>query len=421
MRIANGRTDPAARPVDLSELTSSDRRLARTILDNLDTTCLSNEHTATAKITLMAAVQCCLAGLMHAAHTDGSVPEHTTARIEATATWWAERDLPIAVLHHAIHASVTVAVDLAGKQLFRYGAPAIHRSGMLMVDALRALTVAVSRGYSSEVRAASTQQRAADQSLTAALLADGTTLTQAHHDTLSAHYLVVAVALARHPQEDHLDVDGRIVARRKLRRVQAELATIAEPKVLSLLSTDGGTLLIPTTATIDIEGTDTSAGDWAGRLITRLGHSAGAPVTATAVAARRDEIPQATEIAHHLLDLAVLLQRGPGLHLFRDLACEYQITRPGPANQRLQSYLRPLEATPELHETLRTYLATEGSRQATARRLEISVNAVRHRLQRITELTGLDPQTTPDRWNLIAGMITRNADTRSASRTRHTD
>ena len=76
--------------------------------------------------------------------------------------------------------------------------------------------------------------------------------------------------------------------------------------------------------------------------IDRLAHVAGAPVRATFIEAEQPAIPKAADLAHELLDLAVHLGRGPGLHRFRDLACEYQLSRPGRANLRIRSVLDPL-------------------------------------------------------------------------------
>ena len=47
--------------------------------------------------------------------------------------------------------------------------------------------------------------------------------------------------------------------------------------------------------------------------------------------------------------------------------------------------------------TLRSFLATNGSLQATAREQYLHVNTVRHRLARVRDLTGRDPLVFADR------------------------
>jgi DNA-binding PucR family transcriptional regulator len=51
----------------------------------------------------------------------------------------------------------------------------------------------------------------------------------------------------------------------------------------------------------------------------------------------------------------------------------------------------------ELVKTLATYLETDGSLVATARAQFLHVNTVRHRLERIAQITGRDPQVFSDR------------------------
>nr|WP_246461999.1 helix-turn-helix domain-containing protein [Nocardia transvalensis] len=245
------------------------------------------------------------------------------------------------------------------------------------------------------------ERRVASQTLVSALLTGRVDPATARRNgvDLADTYVVLAVALGEHPDEQDARVDGSVVARRKLRRVQAELAREPGERALSLLSVDGGTVLVPTTGD---EGDGTLDA-----LIDRLGEAASAPVTAAFVAAPRDRIPRAADRAHQLLDLALRLGRGPGLHRFQELACEYQLVQPGPANRHLRSLLDPLQNEPELLDTVDAYFAAQCKRESAARRLGISVSAVRRRLERITALTGLNPDTPTDLWYLRASVVTR--------------
>lgn len=58
----------------------------------------------------------------------------------------------------------------------------------------------------------------------------------------------------------------------------------------------------------------------------------------------------------------------------------------------------------ELVETLREFLASEGGLQATASKLYVHVNTVRHRLKRIEQLTGRDPYTLAGKVDLTIAL-----------------
>ncbi|RDI42001.1 PucR family transcriptional regulator, partial [Nocardia mexicana] len=188
-------------------------------------------------------------------------------------------------------------------------------------------------------------------------------------------------------------------ARRKLRRLQAELATRCGSTALSLLSVDGGTLLLP----VEAAGDDTLD-----ELIASLSRAARVPVTATVVTAGTDTIPTAADQAHQLLDMVSRLRLEPGLYRFDHLALEYQLTRPGPGLEFLRSLLVPLDEHPELLDTLRTHIAHNLNRQRTARLLHVHTNTVDYRLKRIGQLTGFDPTQASGLWYLRSALVARS-------------
>ncbi|WP_051182983.1 PucR family transcriptional regulator [Nocardia vinacea] len=351
---------------------------------------------------LITIARCGLEGVTAAIRTGRPVPERTVTRLEAIAARMADRELPIALIQHVMHAGIKAGFELVASDRPRSVRQGLFTDGARLIQATQALSTAVLRGYVGEVRAMTGDRRVAAQTLVSALLAGKADPTMAHRcgTELSPSYFVVAVALGPHPDENDRRLDSRVVARRKLRRVQAELATIRECRALSILSVDGGTILIPTEFAADVE-------ERLDDLIARLTRAAAAPMTATFTASPRRRIPPAADRVHKLLDLALRLDRGPGLHRFEDLAHEYQLIQPGPGYQHLRAILDPLRAEPGLLDTLRTYFAAQGKRAPTARRLGVSTSAVRRRLIRITELTGLDPENATDAWYLRSSLVAR--------------
>jgi purine catabolism regulator len=98
---------------------------------------------------------------------------------------------------------------------------------------------------------------------------------------------------------------------------------------------------------------------------------------------------------------------GPGVHRCRPLKLfDLLLSRPNPAVRGLsEQILGPLtrfdaEHKADLVETLRTYLATDGSVQATAEQLVVHRNTVRYRVDQIEKLTGRSLTATEDRTEL---------------------
>lgn len=380
--------------------------LARSVVDGLNLTAVADRLDNRLRADLLELVRCSMHELTEA--PAGTDPRQVSDRIESIARRWAQRDLPVEILHRAVHAAVSASLQYWARGVAWSDGRVVRAEGAGLIDVLRTLSAAVARGYAAEVRAMTTEGRVAAATLASGLLAGRAVGTLAAGSTagLANSYLVVAVAIGAHPQESDPRLDARVVARRKLRRIQAELATGCRPRALSLLSVDGGTILIPAQA--PATGADhTAVEQWVGERIDRLAQVAGAPVTATFVAADQSAIPQTADLAHELLDLAVHLGRGPGLHRFRDLACEYQLSRPGRANRRIRSVLDPLRGDPALLDTLRAFLGSPGTQDAVARRLGVSVGTLRRRLVRIATLTGLDPETAKGSWYLRSSLVAR--------------
>ncbi|WP_306362874.1 CdaR family transcriptional regulator [Nocardia sp. CC227C] len=344
---------------------------------------------------------------------DGRDIPTKTERLHEAAAQWAREGVPIDTIHHAIHEGFKIGFDLvvsAATSRYRGDdelrlSPGDYTSlidgAKLVVEMLDRMTSTVSLAYVRELRAVVSEHHTAVHTLTSALLGGHPTSTMARECgiEIAESYSVLALTIPPHPEESDPTIDGKVVARRKLRRVQAELATRCADAALSLLSVDGGTILIPVTAKRPEELDD---------LVTDLSRAARVPITATTVSATPSEIPTAAEQAHDLLDMVHRLHCVRGLYRFDDLALEYQLTRPGPGREYLGSLLDRLDEHPELLETLQRHIANNLNRQRTARVLHVHTNTVDYRLKRIAQLTGFDPTQASGLWYLRSALVARS-------------
>ncbi|NNH70531.1 helix-turn-helix domain-containing protein [Nocardia uniformis] len=345
---------------------------------------------------------------------DGQDLPAKTERLQDAAAQWAREGVPIDTIHHAIHEGFKIGFDLVvSTATARYRgedseltlAPGDYESlidgAKLVVEMLDRMTSAVSVAYVRELRAVVGEHHTAVHTLTSALLGGHPTSTMARECgiEIAESYYVLALTIPAHPEESDPTLDGKVVARRKLRRVQAELATRCADTALSLLSVDGGTILIPATidAPADLD-----------ELIIQLSRAGRVPITATTVTATPSEIPTAADQAHELLDMVHRLQCVRGLYRFDDLALEFQLTRPGPGREYLGSLLDRLDEHPELLETLQRHIANNLNRQRTARVLHVHTNTVDYRLKRIAQLTGFDPTQASGLWYLRSALVARS-------------
>ena len=347
-----------------------------------------------------------------AAVLDGrDVPtEKEVAQLATAAGNWAREGIPLDVVVHAVHEGTKLAQALvAGRST---SAAANTELGARTVDLLDLMTTTVTMSYLREYRAVAGQHHNAVHTLTTALLAGQATAGMAREcgTTVATAYHVVAVSLPESTTDPDIGHDARITARRVLRRVQSELAAQCGAEGLHLLSTRGGTILVPTTSTERIT-----------EIVHALAESAAVPLTAVHAEAATDSVPEISRTLHDMLDIAVGLdgslpdQGRTQVYRFGDLAAEYQLTRPGPTRAALAAKLDPLAEHPYLYETLCVYLLTEQSRQRAARRLHIHPNTVDYRLKRILEFTGIDATHPEGMWVLRAAMIARTCPRRPTS------
>jgi sugar diacid utilization regulator len=331
----------------------------------------------------------------------GDANGYAVTRMEDAAAQWAREGVPIDSILHSIHEGCKIGHRMLVAAATSTDTENLVATGQVIIEMLDTMTTTVSMAYLREHRAVAAEHHTAVHTLTSALLSGHATSTMARECgiDIAEAYHVVAVTLPAHPDESNPAVNATVVARRKLRRVQATLAGRCGHDTLALLSTDGGTILVPTSA-LEPQELDP--------LVNALSESAGVPITATCMEAATAQIPEAVDQLHELLDLVTRMGPRPGLHRFNELALEYQLTRPGPGRTFLASLLDPLDPYPELLETLTVHLGNDFNRQRTARMLYIHANTVDYRLKRIKQLTGFDPAQPAGLWYLHSALIARN-------------
>ncbi|WP_280273453.1 PucR family transcriptional regulator [Nocardia wallacei] len=356
----------------------------------MPTDAVSGDFTSATRLCLELAV---------AMYEGSDVPEKIS-RLENAAAGWAQEGIPLGTIHRAVHEGFRLGTDLVYANATPADFEDVKHASRRVLDVLETITVTISDAYVKEQRAAVAEHHHAVHTLTTALLSGHPTSTMARECgiEIADSYHVLALSIPPHPDERNPALNRSVVARRKLRRVQSTLATHSKGSALSLLSVDGGTALVPTTALADID---------LDILVDALSAAARVPITAAVAHGGPETIPEATSQAHQLLDTVEHLHARPGLHRMRNFAAEYQITRPGAGREALCALLAPLDDHPELLETLARYIANNLNRRRSARDLHVHTNTVDYRLKRIGRLTGCDPTTPIGLWSLRSALLVR--------------
>ncbi|WP_234391034.1 PucR family transcriptional regulator [Nocardia suismassiliense] len=331
---------------------------------------------------------------------DGSDGSESTQQLRAAAEGWAREGIPIDTIHHAVHEGFKLGFDLVVADATAADFDSLKSASRRLFEILNTITTTVSHAYVTELRTVLSDDRTTAYTLTSALLRGNCTSTMARECgiEIADSYWVVAVAFPPHPEQSNARLDPKAAAQRRLRRIQAALAEKCAGNPLSLLSVDGGTILLPATL-LPNEDLDV--------LIDELSVAAHVPITATVITAQTAQIPGAADQAHELLDMVQWLAYPGGLYRLDQLAVEFQLTRPGPGLEWLRTVLNPLDEHPELLETLQRHFSADLSRRRTAQALHIHTNTVDYRLKRIGQLTGFDPNKLSDILHLRAALLAR--------------
>ncbi|WP_410872385.1 PucR family transcriptional regulator [Nocardia sp. A7] len=339
-------------------------------------------------------VQGCL-DLLVAAMQDRPLDE-PPAQLGARISDWAAEGVPLESVQQATHAGFRFVLDQLTRRATSADSRAVTVAGQRVAEVLEQVTTIFTSVYLRHVRAEASGRTDAAGALSAALMAGSPTPAWARGRgfEIGAAYAVLALAAAP-ARPDDADL-SQIEARRWLRRLHEELASCASISPLAQLSEGGGTVLIPE---------DNDDGTAAVDLFNRLQAATATPLRAALVHAPTHQIPSAATEAHELLDLAERLHRPAGLYRMRDLVVEYQITRPGPGRQQLATILAPLRDQPDLVETLTEYLRFSRNRRRAAKTLHIHPNTLDYRLQRVAQITGMDPTHVDGLWYLQSALV----------------
>ncbi|MFD6071987.1 MULTISPECIES: PucR family transcriptional regulator [Amycolatopsis] len=324
----------------------------------------------------------------------------------------AEEGIPLDIVLTAYH----IGIQVVWASLTPDARPE-EVSDVLAVNALtlrylEVVTPVVGAGYLDERQTMFDDERSARHTVLSALLDGEPAEVMAGQAGLRMPpcYLVLAVSVGAHPDEEVDGVDPLVAGRRKLRRLRVELERQIRGTVLTSLTPEGGIALLPH----ETVACDLTARDWAwlGRVLADVARTAGADLIAGVAAAEPSAVPAAAGLAQDVLAVAIGSGRSPGLYRLDDVLLEYQLSRPGPALDRLAARLAPLDGNEELLQTLETFLRRGGRRQ-TAAALHVHPNTVDYRLRRIADLTGLDP-TRLEHVALVSAALAARATTRRA-------
>ncbi|TLG15756.1 transcriptional regulator [Nocardia cyriacigeorgica] len=254
---------------------------------------------------LAATVRHCLAEAVQQLHPRTAHPGAGAASIAGSAARWAREGIALETVlgayHEGIrqglefladHATADDASDASAQQLLA--------GTQLMVRVLELVTVTASAAYLDEHRLVAREHQTAAQTLVSALLSGhgASALARRTGIAVAPAYQVVALAIPPHPDELDSGIGAVSAGRRKLRRVQAALAAPLGSRSLSLLSADGGTVLIPQ----DPVSAFAPSPAMTGEVLEVVGEAAEVALTAVVISGPTERIPDLAGRAHDVLE-----------------------------------------------------------------------------------------------------------------------
>ncbi|AZG44531.1 hypothetical protein D7316_01117 [Gordonia insulae] len=339
----------------------------------------------------------------------GGFPDDYGTAVVASAAQRAEEGIPMPDIVRAyfvgVHVALTHLETTLGSDL-RDLLPTITRHTF---DYLQAVTAAVAEGYSRERELTLGDTLVARLQLGGALVEGRGTEAIVESARLAGielptAYAVVAMSVTDqgvvHAGAERSSRDSRprdeVVRARLVRQVRNHLVSELGREVLWLPGYRDALVLIPLDRADD-------AGQDAVDIDSVLGRS-DVPILAGIAHGSPEEVAAAARIALEVRDFVERLGRRPGCYELTDVALEYQMSRPGPAQEALAALVASLDDEPLLRATLAVFVDENRHRLRAARRLGVHANTVDNRLRKIAELTGLDPHRPRDMTRLEAAM-----------------
>ncbi|MCE5291463.1 MAG: helix-turn-helix domain-containing protein [Nocardiaceae bacterium] len=214
---------------------------------------------------------------------------------------------------------------------------------------------------------------------------------------LANEYLLVALHVGTRPSAARLG--DALVARKRMRLVQRHFDQANRALTLSDFDGARGVILIPLVDGASEADQRHLAGDLVDELSEYVDGLYGASLAVTV-----DKIPDVAAECAEVANLAQIVGRPPGLYTIDDVMLEYQLSRPGPARDRLAKQAEPLLEQTHLLEALEVHLRHGGDRKSAAAELFVHPNTLTYRLRRIGDVTGINPMT-PDGSRLLAAAL----------------
>ncbi|MET9491600.1 helix-turn-helix domain-containing protein [Nocardia sp. NPDC006630] len=282
-----------------------------------------------------------------------------------------------------------------------YEIPDVAAVGQGILEALMHITIIISEVHSGVEQSIYTVEREARRALCAALLrgAPADELAARADIALEDRYDVLTLHLRPGPL---IMVADAMVTRRRIRQFQQTLYSLIGTTALNTFDGSDGIILLPSrsrpTSVVGVAPLE--------RLATSLAEQFGVDVfIAECPGSTRADLPRAARQTTDLAELARLLGRHTGVYRLDDLLLEYQLTRPGPARDRLAERIAPILRHAHLFDTLDAHIRHGSDRKAAAAVVHVHPNTFSYRLRRVAELTGLDPSDPHDS-RLLAAALT---------------
>lgn len=308
----------------------------------------------------------------------------------------AEDRLPLRMLMEAVHLSAQQVLQEAVSLSEPDEVDQLVEFGSRTLELLMHINVITVEGYAAVEQSIYHPEREARRALCAALVDGQPAAGQAARAdaVLAEHYAVLAVQLRTDPEPA---TAANLLVRRRIRILQHALDRIAGAAALHTFDGESAIVLLPAGS-----GSHETTG---ATLATELAEQFGTDVMIAETSwTAREAVPVAAREATEIAQLARLSGRPTGVYRLDDLLLEYQLTRPGPARDRLADRIVPLRRTPHLMETLDAHLRHGSDRKAAAAEIHVHPNTFTYRLRRIAELTGADP-SDPGGSRLLAAAL----------------